>query len=400
MRLPGNSLGVSDAEQFHLCPKKFFRSMLRHTREEGAPDHELIAHHSEILCFGSCVHDAALLVARNPEIYLDDAVDHAWRIWSPYLQPHHHAELRQDVQVIIDRSLEAVDTLDLVTAEEDWKVPVFVGRADGGLDEEEGEWYYYRFKIDALYRRKDDPSHYVIRDFKTTRRRRWQDDIDSDMQFTAYDFGVREALGEEVQKVTIWYDQVKHGEVFSSRDQHDRIAFQEYIESTIKAVLDAPTEEVMDTYKLNQWCGWCPLLEGCGVVDHANDLALIEIAAMKGDMDDAPDIKPYIERYERSKLAVKALEEYNSRMSGWLKNNLGTHGNKTYTQSTVETPKWRASDLVDIVGEGVLDKLPLVSKTTIKDYLADPDLSEALMSIRKKAGYERLNAKDVKDDDT
>jgi hypothetical protein len=401
MKLPGNSLGVSDAKQFHDCPKLFYRNMARHVRPEGAPDEQLIANHSEILAYGSCVHDAALVVVQTPDVYLDDAVDAAWAKWAPYLQPHHHAELREDVKVIIDRTQEALDNLELVCAEEDWKVPVFVGRQEGeaALDEDEGEWYFFRFRIDALYRRKDDPTHYVIRDFKTTRRQKFQSDIDDDMQFTAYDYGVREALGDGVENVTIWYDQIKHGEIFSSRDEHDRIRFQEYIESTIKAVLDMPAEQVMDTFKLNQWCGWCPLLDNCAVVDYANDLAKFEISMMSNaDLATVEDIAPYIERYERAKQAGKVLEEFTSRMSDFLKSNPGNYGGTSYFPSTVQMPKWTARDLYEIVGDSVIDKLPLVSKAAIKEYLDDPNFSEALMAIRKQGGFERLNAKPVKDE--
>ena len=399
MKLPDNSLGVSDSVQFHECPKLFYRNMARHLRAPGAPDDQLIAQNSEILSYGSCVHDAALVVVQNPDVYLDDAVDAAWRKWAPYLQPEHHAEMREDVKIVIDRTIEAQENLELVCAEEDWKVPVFVGEANGSLDEEDGQWYYFRFRIDALYRRKDDPTHYVIRDFKTTRRQKFQSDIDEDMQFTAYEYGVRQALGDSVESITIWYDQIKHGEIFSSRDETDRIKFQEYIESTIKAVLDMPAEEVMDTFKLNQWCGWCPLLESCAVVNYANDLAMFEISQMSNqDPSKIPDISPYIERYERSKLAVKALEEYNSRMSDFLKKNNGTYNGMTYFPSTVNTPKWTARDVFEIVGDEVLDKLPLVSKTTIKEYLDDPDFMEPLMAIRKAGGYEKLNAKPVKDE--
>ena len=401
MRLPNNSLGVSDAKQFMECPKLFYRNMARHLRPEGAPDDSLIAQNSEVLSYGSAVHDAALIVVKNPDVYLDDAVDAAWAKWAPYLQPEHHAEMREDVKVVIDRTIEAQENLELVCAEEDWKFPVFVGRPQGDamLDEEEGEWYYYRFRIDALYRRKDDPTHYIIRDFKTVRRERWQSDIDEDMQFTAYDYGVRQALGDGVENVTLWYDQLKFGEVFSSRTDSDRMKFEEYIQSTIKAVLDMPAEEVMDTFKLNQFCGWCPLLTSCGVVDYANDLAAYEIGMMsKADPSKVPDITPYIERYELSKKAVKALDEYNTRMSDFLKNNPGRHGETIYVKSTVNTPKWDARDVYGIVGDQLLDNLPLVSKKAISEYLNDPDFSEQLTKAIRSGGYEKLTARPVKDE--
>jgi len=400
MKLPQNSLGVSDAGQWHDCPKLFLRNMQRHTKLKGAPDPQLVAHSSHPLNYGSAMHEAALAIVKDPDIYPDDAVDVAWKKWSPYLKPEHHAEMKTDVITMIERSKEALDTLDLVAAEEDWKVPVFVGSETEG-DEVEGEWYYYRFRVDALYRRKDDPSHYVIRDFKSTRRQKFQSDIDEDIQFTGYDFGVRAMLGDGVAKVTIWYDQVKHYEIFSSRDENDRQAFQEYMESTIKAILATPTEEVMDTFKLNEWCSWCPLLDKCGVIGYANDLALADIALNRGEnpakVSKAVDLPQYVKDYERAKQATRALKEYMDRMSSWLKDNPGSYAERTYTVSTVQAPKWAAEDVVELVGEDFIKNLPDVTKTSIKKYLDDPNIGPQLMAMSRPGGYTRLNSKKNKE---
>lgn len=401
MKLPRNSLGVSDAKQWADCPKLFFKSMQRHTMVPGTPDPQLVAGASDPLSYGSAMHEAAEAIVRNPDIYLDDAVDIAWKKWSQYLKPEHHAELKEDCAVMIERTREALDTLELVASEEDWQAPIFVGRPGIDGDEEEGEWYYYRFRIDALYRKKDDPTHYVIRDFKSVRRQRFQTDVDEDIQFTGYDYGVRAMLGEGVEKVTIWYDSTKFKEIFSSRDEHDRQKFEEWIESTIKAILATPTEEVMDTFKLNDWCSWCPLLETCGVVNYANDLALAEIALNRGEnpskVSKAVDLPKYIKDYERSKQAIKALEEYNSRIGEFLKSNPGTYSGRQYYTSVVNTPKWRAEDVFDLIGKKSLKSFGQVSKTSLKKYLDDPNLGPDLMAIALPGGYERLNSKKEKE---
>lgn len=402
MKLPENSLGISDAIQFHECPKLFLRNMSRHTRSEGALDETMIGGHSEILAYGSCVHDAALIIAENPEIYLDDAVDQAWKKWAAWLSPERHAELREDAAVVQQRSIEAMENLELVCAEQELKVPIFVGRGEeGGLDEEEGIWYYYRFRIDALYRRKDDPTHYVIRDFKTTRRQKFQSDIDEDMQFTAYDYGVREAFGKNVNQVTIWYDQLKHGEIFSSRTERDRIKFQEYIESTIKAVLDTPVEVVAETYHLNEWCSWCPLLDSCGVIDHVIGISKIDLMK-NADLDgfDPEMVENMVGQYETVRQAQKALKEYADRVSDFLKNNPGTYAGKKYYTSNVRQIKWKARDVFDLVGDGFVDKLPLVSSTALKEYLNNPDYADELTALGIQGGYEKLSSRKVSDDDS
>lgn len=392
MKLPGNSLGISDAKQFEECPMLFYENMKRHSGVEPAE----YTGYSYPLAFGNALHEAAeLVVANDGEAYLDDAVEHAWTRWGRHLPAESYEELRDDIKTVIDRSGVA-DNLELIAVEKDMKVSVFVGESDEKkqmLDEEHVE-YFYRFKIDALYRDRNDPGHFIIRDFKTVRRRRSQAEVDEDMQLTAYDFGIREMLGNEVTKVTIWYDQVKFQELFTSREEHDRQMFKGWITARIREILDVPVEAVANTPKLNEYCSWCPLLETCGIIDKINDVHLAQIKALSGRVESAEDLDSYIEKFDTAKNSMKALKEYTERISKFLKNNPGTYAGKSYSTTFVNRIVWDPKTLFEIFGEDAFKMMSPVSKNKIgkKFESAAQELEHTAIIA---PGGERLNSKKI-----
>ena len=392
MKLPGNSLGISDAKQFEACPMLFHENMKRHTAKSGRQDYE---GYSPVLAFGNALHEAAEeIVAMDGEIYLDDAVERAWARWGRHVPNEMFEELVEDCKTVIARSQDAKN-LELIACEEDHRVAVFVGEKDPEKQmlDEENETYFYRFKIDALYRDKNDPSHFIVRDFKTVRKRRTQSEVDEDIQLTAYDYGVRELYGNQVKKVTIWYDQVKFEPLFTSRDNHDRRLFETWIISQIKQVLDAPEEAVANTPKLNDHCAWCPLLESCGIVEIINDVHLAKIAARSGRIASETSMDEYVEVFQEAKQSIKALKEYEKRIGDWLKENNGEYAGKQYTTTFVNRTVWKPRDLYQIFGDKAFDMLTPVAKGKIG---AD-NFKEASQELEHTAtivsGGERLNAK-------
>lgn len=399
MRLPDNSLGVSDAMQYHRCPRLFFHNMMRHVRGE-API-AIAGQYSMPLAYGNAVHEAALLVVQNPNIYLDDAVDAAWQAWAHLLEPEHHAEIKQDVAIIIERTQEATN-LRLIAAERDMKVELFTGNdpepnvpIEEWGDERE-EWYNYRFKIDALYVDTEDPTHYVIRDFKTYRRMKWQEDIDNDMQFTAYSWGVKQ-LFPNATRVTIWVDQVKHGETFSMRTERDEAAFVDWMTSTIRAILRNPSESIANTPTLNDFCAWCPILDTCAIKEFATDFALSKIAHVADvDMGNVNDISQYVYDYETAKQALKALEEYKKRVESFLKDHPGTYAGREYYTKDIKTDAWPVAKVAEVVGpEEAMRLAKPLTKTALDPIMGEH--REALEARKSQGfGYTRLYSKEKK----
>jgi hypothetical protein len=93
----------------------------------------------------------------------------------------------------------------LVSAEVDMRVPLFKLTDDG-------EWIYFRFKIDALYQSLQNPGLFLMRDYKSSRWPKPIEEIHNDLQQWSYNFGVHEMFPECETLVQI-YDQLRFGEV-------------------------------------------------------------------------------------------------------------------------------------------------------------------------------------------
>lgn len=400
MRLPDNSLGISDALQFHRCPRLFTHNIRRFS--EGEEPIYAAGQLSMPLAYGNAVHEGALAIVRNPEIYLDDALDLAWAEWSHALAPEHHAELKRDLQTILDRTQEAPN-LKLVAAEQDMKVPIYRGAADPDeqMGDEEAVWYHYRFKIDALYEDMDEPGHYVIRDFKSYRRKKWQSDIDEDDQFTAYSYGVKRMFGEAVQRVTVWCDQVKHegGEIFTTRTETEELAFEEFMRSQIRAVLHTPYEELANRPRLNEFCSWCPILETCSVLDYATDFGLARIGDRAKELvPDAASLADFHDTYKEAKLAIKALEAFKDRFEEAIKEDIEEGerieiGETSYGLSRIDSVVYPAKDVASIVGkDAYLSVAPMLSKKAVEP-LVERGFEDALANVAVPAGHYRLSGR-------
>lgn len=403
MLLPNNSLGVSDALQFSRCPRLFTHNIRRFS--EGEEPIYIAGDLSVPLAYGNAVHEGALAIVKNPDIYLDDALDLAWAEWSHALEPKHHAELKGDLQQILDRTREA-ENMRLVSAEEDMMVPVYRGEADPELQmgDEEAVWYYYRFRIDALYEVLDEPGHYVIRDFKSYRRKKWQDDIDEDDQFTGYSYGVKKLLGDACKQVTIWVDQCKHedGEIFSQRTDVEELAFEEFMRSQIRAVLSSPVEVLANRPKLNEFCSWCPLLENCAVLEYASDFGLARIGPRAAEIlgEETPDLTDFHEDYLTAKNAIKALSSFKERFEDVLKERLDEGdegrveiGTQSYGLSRIESPFYSAKDVAEIVGKKLyMSVAPTLSKNAVEPLVA-AGFADELANVRRDGGHYRLSSR-------
>lgn len=400
MLLPNNSLGVSDALQFSRCPRLFTHNIRRFS--EGEEPIYIAGELSMPLAYGNAVHEGALAIVRSPEMYLDDALDLAWAEWSHALDPEHHAEMKGDLQSILDRTGEAPN-LRLVAAEEDMSVPVYRGEDDPEMQmgDEQGVWYHYRFKIDALYEDMAEPGHYVIRDFKSYRRKKWQQDVDDDMQFTAYSYGVKKLLGDAVKRVTIWVDQVKHegGELFTQRTEVEELAFEEFIRSQIRAVLHTPHEVLANRPKLNDFCAWCPLLENCSVLTYASEFGLAQIGPRAQEFaEDAPDLEAFHPQYLIAKQAIKALEAFKDRFEDVLKGRIDEGdggrveiGDVSYGLSRIEPGYYKAADVAGIVGKSdYMSVAPTLSKKTVEP-LVKRGFGDALANVEQSSGHYRLS---------
>lgn len=245
MKLPNDSIGISDLLDWRECPQRMAHGMRRHVTLPSGKKDEPPGHRNWTNAYGSAIHDAIHLV-ETLGLTNEEAVDRVWPEYGGFLNPEELAMLKEDMDAYRG------DTplgMELVAAEVDARVPLFV---------HEGRQVYFRFKIDALYRRTDDPTVFYQRDYKSSKHRKTQADVDSDLQMWAYNFGICE-LYPEAQSLLQSYEQLRFGNHLTSKNAGQRAQMKEWLQRTALAVLEDDTLEP----KQNDWCPWCPLVVEC-----------------------------------------------------------------------------------------------------------------------------------------
>lgn len=249
--LPDNSIGISDLLDWRECPQRMEYGMRRHvTLPDGTKD-EPPGHTNWTNAYGSAIHDCIHEV-ETTGCTNEEAVDRAWPRYATYLAPDELALLKEDMDAYRG------DTplgMELVAAEVDARVPLLV---------HEGVQVFFRFKIDALYRRVDDHTVFFQRDYKSSKHRRSQADVDKDLQQWAYNFGVHE-LYPECSSLLQSYEQLRFGNLLTSKSPHQRKQMREWLERTALAMIADTKHEP----KINEWCPWCPLVLTCNQTERA-----------------------------------------------------------------------------------------------------------------------------------
>lgn len=245
MKLPNDSIGISDLLDYRECPTRMELGMRRHaTLPDGSKD-EPPGHTNWTNAYGSAIHDAIHLV-ETEGLTNQQAVERVWPVYAPYLDPEELAMLKEDLDAYRG------DTplgMELIAAEQDVRVPLFV---------HEGRQIYFRFKIDALYRRIEYPTAFYLRDYKSSKHKRTQADVDKDLQQWAYNFGVFE-LWPECSSLIQSYEQLRFGNLTTSKNREQRAQMKAWLIETVKAVL---ADDKLEP-KQNDFCRYCPLVITC-----------------------------------------------------------------------------------------------------------------------------------------
>jgi hypothetical protein len=249
----GNQLGISDILEYRNCPARFADKMRRHRElppelqlEEGEKDDPTEATNTNN-AYGSAVHEMLALVTKHG-YGDDDAVSRAFARYSRWLLPEDIELLREDLATFHRRV--QPNGLTLVAAEQDMRVPLFV--------HDDGQMYFFRFKIDALWRMDTNPGVFIMRDYKSSKWRKSAAEVHSDPQQWAYNFGVHD-LFPDCQQLFQIYDQLRFGEERTTKNAAQREQMRRWLIENVKAILadDAlkPTA--------NEWCRFCSMVVTC-----------------------------------------------------------------------------------------------------------------------------------------
>ena len=236
----GNAVGISDLLSWRECPGRMEFQMRRHV-EGGDPPGAT----NWTNAYGSAIHGAIHLVTTQ-DLSNDEAIEVVWREFGGYLDPEHLGLLHDDIDCYRAGTPMGFE---LVAAEVDRKVPLFIHN---------GVQVYFRFKIDALYRKIDDHTVFYARDYKSSAHRRTQKEVDADLQMWSYNWGIHE-LYPECRSLLQAYEQLKFGTLKTGKSELQRKQMRAWLIKTVKAMM---ADDKMEP-KQNQWCPYCPLVITC-----------------------------------------------------------------------------------------------------------------------------------------
>jgi hypothetical protein len=251
MKLPDNSIGISDIMDYRECPQRFVFSMRRHVElperlqlepnEKDEPPEKT----NYTNAYGSAIHDCIHLVEKTGMSH-ERAIEEVMKRYGIYLEPGDIAMLREDLNTYERRRPLGVT---LVGTEMELRVPLFM---------HEGEQIYFRFRLDVLQRLISNPAVFVHRDYKSSKWQRTDAEVHKDPQMWAYNWGIHEYF-PECKTLLQTYDQLKFGEVQTTKNDEQRRNMKQWLIDNVKIILSDETYKP----KANDFCRFCPLVLTC-----------------------------------------------------------------------------------------------------------------------------------------
>jgi hypothetical protein len=297
MRLPGNSIGITDILGYRDCPSRFAFGMRRHT---PAGEHPEAQTHST--AYGSAIHEA-IAWAEDVQATDEEAIQRAFDKYARWLDPVLLERLRKDMRTYRERDYTGVRT---IAVEREVRMPLF---------EHDGETIYFRAKIDRLYQRLDNPGVFIHVDYKSSGHARSEADIHGDLQMWAYNALIHEFWPECEQLVQI-YDQLSFGAIPTRKTPEQRQQIRDWLVKQITAILH--DDELAPTY--NRWCRWCALMPSCPVPPSLTESGKATIDAMAPPGEDtSATLEPYVAKLDEVADARKLLAAWEDTVKGVLK---------------------------------------------------------------------------------
>lgn len=370
MQLPSDEVGISDILDYRECAQRFAFKMRRHVElperfriEDGERD-EPPESTNWTNAYGSAVHDA-IAVVEQTQCSDEEAIDRIWPEWQHYLEPDDMQRMADDLETYRSRTALGYR---LIASEQDMRVPLFV---------HDGRQIYFRFKLDALYQRIDNPTIFLQRDYKSSRWPKTDEEVHKDVQQWAYNWGIHEVY-PECESLTQQYDQLRFGVIPTSKSPLQRAQIKKWLIRQVKTILG--DEKLKPTS--NQWCYTCPIMLDCRVTHRSADFWKNRLAALAPERkegrkivvtltDEHAGFEVYAEQLPKVKEALKVMERFRDAVEEALK------------QMTAEQ---RAELGFDLTRPKQLDSFDAEAMRRIHEMVGDDFMH--LVSISKKAIHE------------
>lgn len=363
MKLPGNAIGPTDIASYRDCPRRFEFGMRRHTELGEHPEAQ-----GPNTAYGSAVHEMIAHVEQHDDD--EAAIQRAFDLYAKWLEPGDLELLREDLATYHEREPLGVRT---VAVEQEIRVPLF---------DHDGEPIHFRTRIDRLYQRLDNPGVFIHVDYKSSKHRKTPEEVHSDTQLWATNWAVHEHWPECEQLVQV-YDQLRFGPEPTRKNDAQRRTIHDWLVKQATAIL-GDTELAP---KKNQWCPWCPLMEGCPVVEQSTSFALARIAALAPERKEGRrkvvDLDPsqfevYVEQLDDVSHAIKVLERFDGAVKGVIKElPAPRRAELGYRLTERQEDVWPAEAmeaLRAVIGTEAFDRAVKVTKSGLERVVDDPEL--------------------------
>lgn len=309
MKLPDDSIGVTDILQYRDCARRFAFGMRRHT---SAGEHPQATSPSN--AYGSAFHDAVEFIAKYHASDGEAVREVMGGRFGRWLSPDDLERMHADLETYRERDYSGVAP---IAIEREYKMPLF---------KHNGVQIYFRGRIDRLYQSLRDPGTFIHIDYKTSKHPKTDEEVHKDVQLSSYAMTIRWHFPECRTLIQIM-DQLNFGAVPTSRTD-EQIAFtKEWLIENAITILEDDTLE--PTY--NTFCAYCPIIMDCPIVPILTDYALGEISGLMPKEEDGklvgPNgvvlegaaLEPYVEALEKVSEARKVLDAFDGRVRGTLK---------------------------------------------------------------------------------
>lgn len=310
MRLPSDSIGISDVLAWRECARRMSFGMQRHTDAGEHPEAKTVS-----TAYGSAWHDVAEFIERE-DAFDDEAVQYAFDRHAAWLEPDDLGRLRDDLATYRKRDYLGVRT---VAVEGEYRTPLLVV---------DGEVTHFRFRLDRVYQSLVDPGLFIHVDYKTSRWPRTEEEVHADPQMWSYNWAIHEVFPECTTLVQV-YDQLRYGAITTYKSDAQRARIKEWLRRHVIAIMrdEDYADDGLLQPKLNDWCAYCPILESCGVIKQATDFTLAKLAALAPEHKEGRKIvvgldpqrmDEYVAQLDTVAQARKALERYEESVRGLL----------------------------------------------------------------------------------
>lgn len=375
MKLPDNSIGISDINAHRECPARMDFQMQRWTQEGEAPEAE-----GPNTAYGSAVHHAIEYVETEVASN-EEAIQSAVSAFGKWLDPADTELLSKDLDTYRQRDQRWAGWR-AVAVEGEYRVPMF---------KHNGEWFYYRFKLDRLYQNVADPTQFAHVDYKSSKWKKTQKEVDEDTQMWSYNFGIFEVF-PECASLAQFYDQLRFGIVPTRKSEEQREQIRRWLIHQMKAILE--DEDVEPSF--NQWCPWCPLLESCPEPRRTAEFARARIAALAPEDVDTgnlvldPDlIETYIAEAEQAGTTIKALERFRESVNAVVRDMpIAKRTYYGYELTGRENDAWTPDALRNahaILGDDIWSVVKM-GKQRVNDILKGDDRRDEVLALAVKEG--------------